>query len=366
MAAADVIERHPHARAVLEPALPPAGTPSHAYLFHGPAGAGKRAAARAVAAALLADGAPDPDGAAERARRGTHPDLTWVRSSGAAEMLVSDVDEAVVAAAARTPLESRRRVFVIDGADALNDQAANRLLKTLEEPAPFAHLILIADRPDAILPTIVSRCQQVRFDAPPPREIAQRLADEHDVVPAQADACARLALGDAALALQIARSPQLRAASQALARADAAAVKELLTAATQAGARAAEAEQESLRRTLELLPSGERRRAERESAERERRADRRARQGALDLALRLAGLWLRDAACVADGCPELVHNSDLLDELRRDGRDPDALRAGVQLIDDTRARLARNVGEELALEALVYRLASGPSRGSSP
>src|SRR4051812_44878706 len=78
-------EQHPHARAVLEPALPPTGSPSHAYLFHGPAGSGKRDVARRFAAALLADGAPDPQGVAARVERGAHPDLTWVAPSSAPE-----------------------------------------------------------------------------------------------------------------------------------------------------------------------------------------------------------------------------------------------------------------------------------------
>lgn len=127
---------HPHARAVLTAALPPAGRPSHAYLFHGPAGAGKRDAARELAAALLADGAPDPVAVARRVNDGAHPDLTWVRPGGASELVVADIDEAVVAAAQRTPFEARRRVFVIERADAMNDAAANRMLKTLEEPPP--------------------------------------------------------------------------------------------------------------------------------------------------------------------------------------------------------------------------------------
>src|ERR1700689_3661097 len=101
------IDEHPHARALLVPALPP-GEASHAYLFHGPAGAGKRAVARAFAAALLADGAADPLEAAERVQRGSHPDLTWVAPSGASEMLVSDIDEPAVAAAGRRPFEARR------------------------------------------------------------------------------------------------------------------------------------------------------------------------------------------------------------------------------------------------------------------
>src|SRR4051794_7336948 len=120
-------ERHPHARAVLGPALPPDGSASHAYLFPRPAGAGNRdvgpaslargragagrgAVAGASAAALRADGAADPESAAARVRSGAHPDLTWVAPTGAAQMLVSDIDEPVVGAATRTPFESARRV----------------------------------------------------------------------------------------------------------------------------------------------------------------------------------------------------------------------------------------------------------------
>src|SRR5436190_6785589 len=195
-------ERHPHARAVLTAALPPHGAPSHAYLFCGPAGSGKAAVARAFAVALLTEGAADPAGAAVRIEHGVHPDLTWVAPASAAGILVGDVDEAVVAGAARTPFESTRRVFVIEDADELNDQAANRMLKTLEEPPSFAHLILLTSRPGEVLPTIASRCQAVRFDAPSVDEIAARLA-RHGVGSQVADACARLGLGDASRALSL-------------------------------------------------------------------------------------------------------------------------------------------------------------------
>ena len=66
--------------------------------------------------------------------------------------------QAVVAAATHTPFESRRRVFVIEGAHTMNDQAANSMLKTLEEPPSFAHLILLTDRLGEVMPTIRSRC----------------------------------------------------------------------------------------------------------------------------------------------------------------------------------------------------------------
>jgi DNA polymerase-3 subunit delta' len=177
------LEHHPHARAVLEPALPPAGRASHAYLFRGPAGTGKRSVARALA---------DVEGVRERVERGVHPDLAWVVPSGAAEMLVSDIDEPVVAAATRTPFEAARRVFVIERAHTMNDATANRLLKTLEEPADYVHLILLTDRPGEMLPTIASRCQQVRFDPLPADVLAQQLERAAGVDGPTAAACARL------------------------------------------------------------------------------------------------------------------------------------------------------------------------------
>src|ERR671937_99644 len=135
-------KHHPHARAVLGAALAPGARPSHAYLFHGPAGTGKGTAARAFAAELLADGAADPERVRARVAAGVHPDFTWVAPSGVHEMRVDDVAEPVVSAATRTPFEARRRVFVLERADTLHERAANRLLKTLEEPAEYVHLIL--------------------------------------------------------------------------------------------------------------------------------------------------------------------------------------------------------------------------------
>jgi len=359
------IDAHPHARAVLTPALSPQGRPSHAYLFHGPPGTGKRTVARAFAAALLTDGARDPDAVAVRVARGTHPDLTWVTPSGAAEMLVGDIEEPVVAAATRTPFESARRVFVIEGADAMNDQAANRMLKTLEEPAAFVHLVLLTDRREDVLPTIASRCQHVRFDPLPSARIAASLMDSE---PDHAQACARLALGDARLAARLAseEGQALRAGAEGLVRSacDGAGGERrwvgLLEVAKAAGAAAGEQAGERLERELELVPSKERKRYEREGAEARRRVERRARTQALDLTLHLAELWLRDLLCVAEGAGELVYAVDRKAELERDasGREATRLREGVELVADTRMRLALNVSEELALEALAYRLES--------
>ncbi|UGS38536.1 hypothetical protein [Capillimicrobium parvum] len=360
-------EDHPHARAVLTPALPPDGHASHAYLFHGPAGSGKREVARELAAALLADGAADPAGAAARVRSGAHPDLTWVAPSGAAEMLVSDIDEPVVAAATRTPFEAQRRVFVIERADTMNDQAANRMLKTLEEPPDFAHLVLLTDRPGEVLPTIASRCQLVRFDARPPEALAARL-ERHGVAPETAAACARLALGDGdtALALALGTGPAMRDAAERFVRAALSAEPAgkpwaaLLAQAAAAGEQAAAEVEGRTSGELEYAAQRDRKRVEREGAERGKRAHRRAKTAALDLGLQLTGLWLRDLACIADGVPEVVHNTDRREQLAADaeGRAAAKLRAGVDLVDDTRMRLSLNVTEELAFEALAYRLAA--------
>ncbi len=358
---------HPHARAVLGSALPPEGSPSHAYLFHGPAGAGKRETARAFAAALLAEGAADPRDAARRATDGVHPDLTWVRPSGAAEMLVADIDEPVIAAATRTPFESARRVFVIERAETMNDATANRMLKTLEEPPPFAHLVLLSDRLGDVLPTIVSRCQLVRFEAPSAAVLAERLG-RRGVGPAAADACARLGLGDGERALQLALGdgPALRHGAEAYARASLHGRTgerpwvALLARAGDRGAAAAAGVEQRLAENLPFLPAKEQGRAKREAGEAAKRSGRRARTDALDQALQLVGLWFRDVAVVADGAPELAHARDRLEALEEDAaaqRGPHAARTAVAFVDETRAALRMvNATEELALEALAYRL----------
>lgn len=366
-------ESQPHARAVLGAAVPPEGTPSHAYLLAGPAGSGKRAAARAFAAALLAEGSPDPENVRGRVERGTHPDLTWVEPSGAHELLVGDLDQAVIAAATRTPFEARRRVFVLEHVDTMIEPAANRLLKTLEEPSAHVHLLLLTDRPGQVLPTVASRCQRVRFDPVPAAEIAARLVAE-GVEQSTADACARLALGDAerAAALATKNGAALRAASEAFAAAtigDDLAQRpwQPLIAAAQRLADAAKSELEAgFTDDLELAAKRDRRRIETMQAERAKRTHRRVKTQTLDGGLRLVGLWFRDLACICWEAPELVLHCDRRDALQAAaaGVDPARCTAALELVDDARQRLTLNVSEELACEALAYRLASRFARGA--
>ena len=362
------LERHPHARAVLAPALGADGRPSHAYLFYGPGGAGKRAAARALAAELLAEGSADPSGARSRVMSGAHPDLTWVVPSGAHEILVGDIDEPVISVASKTPFESSRRVFVIERADELGDEAANRMLKTLEEPAPFVHIILLTDRLPEILPTIRSRCQAVRFEAPS----EERAAAELEAMGVSSDtalACVRLALQDADHAHELS-SPEgqaLRAAAEAYARAalagrmtEARPWTELLSA-VRARAETTATELEALKQAEgELTARKDRKRVETEWNERIRRTTRRVSTGALDLALQIVALWFADLVFLGYDAGDLVRNCDRRAELAEDaGRPapaPARLRAAVELVEETRERFMLNVSEDLACEALAYRL----------
>jgi DNA polymerase-3 subunit delta' len=363
-------EDHPHARISLAAAL--ATGPSHAYLFHGPAGVGKREVARAFAAELLAEGEADPDAARLRALHGSHPDLTWVRPTGAHVMRVEDVDEAVVGAATRTPFESSRRVFVLERVDTMNDQVANRLLKTLEEPASFVHLILLTDALGQVLPTVVSRCQLVRFDPLPAARIAERL--EAEGVPAErAATCARLALGNGQRARFLAteegeavRAEIDRFVDTALAGGAAPALDEpapwmgLFARSEVRKEAATDAVGEAAKERLETEPKGRDRNAlARQFEDAAKRDGRRAQRETLDLGLTLAALSFRDLVCVAEGAPDAALDPERA-RARADaapGRDPRRLRAAAEQCEETRLSLDVNVTEDLALEALGFRLA---------
>jgi DNA polymerase-3 subunit delta' len=108
---------------------------------------------------------------------------------------------------------------------------------------------------------------------------------------------------------------------------------------------------------IELYPRRDRKRLETEWSERLRRARRRVETAALDLGLQAVSLWFADLAALAWGAEDLVRHVDRLEELRSDaGASPEQLRRAIELVEDTRLRFQLNVSEELACEALAYRL----------
>jgi DNA polymerase-3 subunit delta' len=167
------------------------GRLAHAYLFAGPRGVGKRTFAVELARALLCEA---PRGPGEELRleacdrcpacllveAGTHPDcFSAGRPPEAQEFPIERMRELCQSFALKSA-RGRGKVVVLDDADDLNDEAANCFLKTLEEPPPRSVLILIGTSPDRQLPTIVSRCQVLRF-APLPPPVVEELLQAHGV-----------------------------------------------------------------------------------------------------------------------------------------------------------------------------------------
>lgn len=364
-ALAEATRHQPGAHAALTAALE---RPSHAYLFAGPRGSGKRAAARAFAAEVLASAASDPDETRRRAMLdpSPHPDLVWLRPPGN-QHLVEDVRERVISQTAYRPFEGGRRAFVIEAAESMADESQNALLKTLEEPPEFTHILLLSSATGALLETVISRCRPVQFAPLPVEVIQERLEAAGSGDAAECRAASRLSGGDAEQAAFLVSESgrELRASTEACVRAarrgqlDGAPWRALLSGAEQAGAAAAEHTEAALLAESEASSDKKAKaRGRRVAAEAAKRAGRRRRTETLDLGLELCGMWVRDLAAAAEGLPELFYNADRVDEVGADadGLDPIAAHQAGEQILDTRARLRVNVSEELALSALFYRV----------
>ena len=149
---------HPEAGRLLDAALREG--PAHAYLFHGPPGVGKREVARTFARALL------------ETDREFHPDLYELDALG--EMIRIDAIRELRRDLHMRPFEADRRVYLVQRAHLMNEDAADALLKDLEEPPPYAVIVLIADDLGPIPETIRSRCQLVPFRRLSERAIRER------------------------------------------------------------------------------------------------------------------------------------------------------------------------------------------------
>lgn len=153
------------------------GRVSHAYLFSGPAGMGKKAAALGLGQSLNCleprqGRACGECPACRKTAAGAHPDVTLVEPEGA--RLKIDQVRGLARELALRPYEGRYRVVILDQVERLTDEAANSLLKVLEEPPGHAVLVLLATEPERLLPTILSRCQQYLF-----RPVAEEVLAEH-------------------------------------------------------------------------------------------------------------------------------------------------------------------------------------------
>lgn len=180
------------AKTILERALE-TGRVHHAYLFAGLRGVGKFTTAMAFSAIVNCK-ERDPEvfedacGECRSCRKiaeGYHPDVMSIAPEGGSSRIKIDQIRDLQEESAKQPHEARYRMVVIDGAHEMTTEAANALLKTLEEPSTRMRLILVTDQAHRLLETIISRCQELRFSGLAPDEIVEilreELADDGDV-----------------------------------------------------------------------------------------------------------------------------------------------------------------------------------------
>jgi DNA polymerase-3 subunit delta' len=340
----------PLAQRILGGALSHARVPQQ-FLFFGPRGTGKRAAADALAHVLI--GGPGSD------RSRASLDLSVVRASGD-QIRLEELEDALRDLATR-PVVGRARVAVIEDAHRLRNDAGDRILKPLEEPPPSSYLILVTERPDDLLPTIRSRCMPVPFRSPGWRAIRGRLVDA-GVPPEQAEALARsdgpMALASdgfwramrevgAQMGLEILRGgrdgslvvgdAQRRMEAQAAGHAS----DELRAM------RAAAEELEGRRGGKTALKRAD------DQAKRERR---RMLSDGWAAVLGGAAAVVADALALAVGAGDRVRHRTLLEEIRAAGAPADLCERALEEIELTRAELQLNPTVDVAVQAMLIRI----------
>jgi DNA polymerase-3 subunit delta' len=349
VASFDSFPEQAEAKRLLAAAL--ADGPAHAYLFHGPRGTGKRTAALAFAAELIDEH--------QRVLRGAHPDVYVLEPVGD-QIRIDDI-RALRHDLHMRPFEAQRRVYLVHAADTLNDDAADALLKDLEEPPPYAVIVLVADDLGPLPETIRSRCQLVQF-----RRLSEKAV--HDEVarrapglePEQVVALARVAGGrldrvDRLLdpnaakrretVLEVARAVYLDPEFEPNAAAQA-----ILAGVDERGEEA----REQAERQLEQLDL-----TQRDADQRLRRAERGAEREELLAVLEELEAWYRDLVVVAAGAERAVLHYDRLDVLAADGTRERMLGAehACEILRETwRALEEFQLSAPLMLEALFVRL----------
>ena len=299
---------------------------AHAYLISGPAHVGKATLARALALTLNCTSSDRPCAAAHPCRScrliaaGKHPDAPLIAPEG--RSLKIDQVRALQHDLALAPFEGRYRVVIFDQFETATVEAQNALLKTLEEPPAYAVLIVLAADPELLLPTIVSRCQQIALRPLTIAQVREALLTRWQVAPVQADLLAHLSGGRLGWAVMAATDQSILTA-RATALDD---LAQLLTA--DRGARFAYAEtltkkDDRLRATLDLWRT-----------------------------------WWRDVLLAASGSTAELVNLDRVDQIRALAQRLTVAQATAAAEACGRAlwQLDRNATARLALEVLLLDL----------
>ena len=326
-----IVGHHAAQRLLAREAL--TGRVSHAYLITGPEQIGKTTLALESARLLQCQGRAadslEPCGACDSCRKiatGAHPDVRLVTRPADKRIMPVELVREVIHTANLSPSIGPWRIFIIPEIERMAAASANALLKTLEEPPERVVLLLTSSEPEALLPTVVSRCQLVPTQPPTADEIHQALTERWSVDSDQAGELTALAQGHIGWAVEAAQRPEIaQKRSELLARLIA------LTGATR---------DERLRAAGTLATDTD---AAREVVE-------------------LWMSWWRDVVLAACGARHLASVGEILREAERQGRALGAERARgfMTALVDAREALEANANPLLTLETLLLGLPALP------
>ena len=358
-----------------------AGGMTHAWLFTGPPGSGRSVAARAFAAALLCEfGGCGVCPSCRQVRAGTHADLLLVRPEGLSYGVKQTRD--LVLRAAGAPSGGRWLVVLFEDADRCTEQAANALLKAIEEPAPRTVWLLCAPSAEDLVTTIRSRCRVMTLRVPPSSAVASVLVQRDGIDPDRALAAARAAQGHIGRARRLATDPSAATRRAAVLQVPVQAVS--LGPALAAAAslvKTAEDEAKSVTEQLDEPEKGALRQAFGEGStgkgvakamrgmagalkdleDRQKSRATRVKRDTLDGALLDLAAFYRDVLMVQLGADVELANADQDEELRRLAAQsaPEATLRRIQAVMRCRERLTLNVAPLLAVEEMTISLVRG-------
>jgi DNA polymerase-3 subunit delta' len=358
-----------------------AGGMTHAWLLTGPPGSGRSVAARAFAAALLCEnGGCGVCPSCRQVRAGTHADLLLVRPEGLSYG-VKQTRELVLRAAG-APAGGRWLVVLFEDADRCTEQAANALLKAIEEPAPRTVWLLCAPSAEDLVTTIRSRCRVVTLRVPPSEAVARVLAERDGIDHDRALAAARAAQGHVGRARRLVTDPSaaarraavLQVPVQATSLGPALAVAAALVKSAEDEAKSVteqldEPEREALRQAFGEGSTGKGvakamrgvAGAMKDLEDRQKSRATRVKRDTLDGALLDLAAFYRDVLMVQYGADVELANADRIEDVRRlaAAAPPEATLRRIEAIMRCRERLTLNVAPLLAVEEMTISLFQG-------
>ncbi len=362
---------------VLRAAASEPASMTHSWLLTGPPGSGRSIAARAFAAALQCGQSTPGCGTCKSCHTtmlGSHPDVTVV-ATNETFIRVERARELALAAASR-PVSGKWRVFIVEDADRLNEQAADALLKTLEEPPLRTVWLLCAPTVDDLIVTVRSRCRHLRLRTPPVTAVADLLVRRDGIEPSMAHYAARAAQSHVGVAKrlatdEVARSRRRRVTGipvsltslgAALAAAEVVVGDAADSAEASSGESAAQARAEVLRQlgadpSARTQPPAVRAHLKQMEEDQKRFAKRR-QHDAIDAALTDLSSVYRDALVLGSGAKVEAVNASEVDQVREIARamTPEELLGALEAISLARARLVANGAPLLVIEAMMIGL----------